>query len=309
MICTLTLNPALDITYVLEKVDFGDPERALEVIKTPGGKGINVSRALEGLGVESITMGLVGGFVGEEVLALVQDAGLRPRGIKIRNETRANVIILGKNDGRELAIRAEGPLVERAETNRLIWILLEETQECEFMVLSGSLPLGVSDNIYYSLIEVGKESNIKFILDTSGTPLRKGIEAGPYLIKPNLQELRNLAGEELADDESIIEFGMELSAKGIEVVVVSLGGDGAIMISGDEAWRGRVPFIPGDTVGAGDSMVAGMVMGLVERESLESVFRRGLACGFSAVANSGPGLCEPDTYRRGLEEASVERIR
>ncbi len=157
MIYTVTLNPTLDITFELEEILFGEPVKAVGVTRTPGGKGINVSRALRNMGVDSVAMGLLGGYRGEEVLDLLQKEGLILQVVKIKNETRTNITILGKKDGRELSIRAAGPLVETEETERLTEMLLEKAQAPEVLVLSGSLPKGVKADIYHAIITEGKK--------------------------------------------------------------------------------------------------------------------------------------------------------
>jgi 1-phosphofructokinase family hexose kinase len=308
MIYTITLNPTLDITYILERIDFGVSVRALEVVKTPGGKGINVSRALRAMGTDSVAMGMIGGYTGEEVLDLLHQEGLILQIIRIKNETRTNVIILGRDDEKELVIRAAGPPVEKTETESISRLILSEAQSPEIVVLSGSLPPGVSKDIYRSLIQAGGERGSRMILDSEGEPLRLGIEAAPYLIKPNQSELEELVGRELTTDDEIVGSCRELNERGIWMVVVSLGGDGAIMVTRDEAWRGYVPPIEDDTVGAGDSMVAGLVLGIVQYQSIDMIFKIGLACGVSAVMNAGPKLAAPATYEKAFKQIRVVKL-
>jgi 1-phosphofructokinase family hexose kinase len=309
MIYTVTLNPTLDITFELEEFLFGEPVKAVKVTSTPGGKGINVSRALRCMGVDSVAMGLLGGYRGEEVLDLLQKEGLILQVVKIKNETRTNITILGKKDGRELSIRAVGPDVETEESERLTELVLKKAQAPEALVLSGSLPHGVKEDIYHAIITEGKKQGIRIVLDSDGEPMRLGIEAGPYLIKPNRVELERLAGRALATDDEIVEFARGLVKKGVGVVVASLGSQGAVMVTGEGAWKGMVPPIDSeDTVGAGDSTVAGMVMGMVRGEAVEDMLQRGLACGLSAVMNPGPNLCSTGSYLQAAASVIVERI-
>lgn len=308
MIYTITLNPTLDITYVLERISFGEVAMAIEVQKTPGGKGINVSRALHAMGVDSVAMGLIGGHIGEEVLELLQEEGLILQIVKIRNDTRTNVVILGREDRRELVIRAPGPAVEPTATERLKNLVFGDAQSPQVVVLSGSIPPGVSVDTYRSLIVEGKARGSRMVLDSAGESFRRGVEAGPYLIKPNLGELEELAGRRLADEREIAVFAREIVSKGVGIVVISLGRDGALACTTDETWRGRVPGIDEDTVGAGDSMVAGLVLGIARYQPVEMVFRMGLAFGLSAVMNHGPGLTEPETYEKAFQLVKAERI-
>jgi len=308
MIYTVTLNPTLDITYVLEKIQFGEPVTAEQVLKSPGGKGINVSRALRAMGTDSVAMSMVGGHVGDEVLDLLQQEGLILQIVRIKNETRTNVVILGRQDGKELVIRAAGPPVEQTESQRLSNMVFQIAQTPEILVLSGSLPPGVSDDTYRSITQEGKSRGSKVVVDCEGEPLRAAIEAAPYMIKPNLAEFSQLAGRRLEGEAEIVEFAATLIDKGIKLVVVSMGKAGALMLTREETLRGTVPAVSDDAVGAGDSMVAGMVMGLVESLSLERVFQIGLAFSVSAVMNKGPQLTEPETFARAFPMIKVEKI-
>jgi 1-phosphofructokinase family hexose kinase len=308
MIYTVTLNPTLDITYVLEEISFGEPVTALEVLKSPGGKGINVSRALRSMGMDSVATTIVGGYAGEELLDLLQKEGLILQVVKIGSETRTNVVVYGRNDKRELVIRDAGPSVEETETEKISSFIFGVARSPEVLVLSGSVPPGVKADVYFHLIQEAKSRGIKTVLDSDGEPFRYGIEAGPYLIKPNLTELKWLAGGELDDENAVLEYCGGLLSNGVEIVVVSLGSGGAMMVTRDGAWKGTVPVIEENTIGAGDSMVAGILIGIVQSRPLEEVFQTGLACGVSAVMNPGPGLCEPATYKNALQKVQVRNI-
>lgn len=308
MIHTVTMNPTLDITYVLDRISFGEVATAVEVQRTPGGKGINVSRALHAMGVDSVAMGLLGGHSGVEVLELLQEEGLILQIVRIDSDTRTNVVVLGREDGRELVIRAAGPLVEENATERLGHLLFGDAVGPEMVALSGSIPPGASEDTYRALIARGNSRGSRMVLDSTGGTFRSGIEAGPYLVKPNLGELEELACRRLADDREIAGFARGLHSKGVSMVVVSLGRDGALLVTPDEAWRGFVPVVEADTVGAGDSMVAGLMLGISRDEPVETIFRTGLAFGLAAVLNPGPGLAEPALYDRAVKLVRVERM-
>lgn len=307
MIYTLTLNPTLDITYEVEEISLEKPVRAKVATETPGGKGINVSRVLKDMGVDSIAMALIGGYTGAEVLDLLHREGLILQVVKIKNETRTNIIILEKGGSREVVVRAPGPPVESDETETIKEMIFKMAKAPELMVVSGSLPPSVDEGIYRSLIETGKKRGTRFILDAAGKPLEEGVKSNPFLIKPNRAELEGLAGRELVDLEEILDFCRRLVDGGIEVVVVSMGSDGAAMVSEGGCWFGSGPVLMGDTVGAGDSMVAGLAMGIARSLSLEECFRMGLACALGAVMNDGPGLAVPRYYQKALGVVTIER--
>ncbi len=306
MICTVTLNPTLDITYEIERIIFQEPVKALAVHESPGGKGVNVSRALRSLGIDSLAIGLAGGFTGREVRYLLEQEGLDLHCLEIENETRTNVVVLGRDDGHELVIRSAGPSVSGQVAGKLPEFIFGLARPPGYLVLSGSLPPGLPEETYASLITEAGRRGLKAVLDSDGAPLKKGIEARPYLIKPNLGELERIAGRPLAGLKEVVSFAEDLVSGGVKVVVVSLGKDGALMVSDEGSWRGEVPAVERqDTVGAGDSMVAGLLVGLSRSLPLPEVFRMGLAGGASAVANPGPALCEPVSFENFLRQVKV----
>ncbi len=310
MIYTVTLNPTLDITYVVEDLQPDETNIASQVIKGPGGKGINVSRALHNMRVDSLALALIGGFTGTEVEFLLHKEGLLLWLVRIANETRTNVAVLNQKDGMEMNITAQGPRVKPVEHQTLVRILDEITQSPGHLVLSGSLPPAVHPDIYDSLIRKAKSKGLVTVLDTSGEPLRAGIIAGPDLIKPNLHELENLVGRRLASEAELLEAAGHVIEIGVGSVVVSLGEEGALMVEAERAWRGKGPVIQGrETVGAGDSMVAGLLMGMLSGKPPEEIFRTGLACGTAAVMSPGQQLCRPGTFKRALPRIKVAEIK
>jgi len=269
MIYTVTLNPTLDITFVVDELTFDGSTRARETIRTPGGKGLNVSRVLRAMGLDSIAMGVIGSYVGSEVMELLQREGLILQVIRISENTRTNVVILEKANGREMTINSKGPVVQESVLESISDLILKASHTPEIMVLSGSIPRGVGNDIYYQLIRGASKRGSRVILDSSGEPLRKGIEANPFMIKPNIEEISFLAGRKLSLESELVEFSRKLIGdNGIEVVIVSMGGNGAIMVTAESVWKGEVPFIDEDTVGAGDSLVAGVVMGIFNGEAI-----------------------------------------
>ncbi len=310
MIYTVTLNPTLDITYVVEELKPDETNIASQVIKGPGGKGINVSRALHNMRVDSLALALIGGFTGTEVEFLLHKEGLLLWLVRISNETRTNVVVLNQADGTEMNITAQGPRIKPVEHQTLTRILDEITQSPGHLVLSGSLPPAVHPDIYDHLIRKAKSKGLTAVLDTSGEPLRAGIMSGPDLIKPNRRELENLVGRELESEDALLEAAASVVASGVGTVVVSLGEDGALMVDAEHAWRGRGPKIQGqETVGAGDSMVAGLLMGMLGEKPKEEIFRTGLACGTAAVMSPGQQLVKPGTFKRALPRIKVEEIK
>lgn len=310
MIYTVTLNPTLDITYVVKDLQRDETNIASQVLKGPGGKGINVSRALHNLRVDSLALALIGGFTGTEVEFLLHKEGLLLWLVRIASETRTNVVIMNQKDGTQMSITAQGPRVKPVEHQTLVRILDEITQAPGHLVLSGSIPPAVHPDIYDHLIRSAKGKGLITVLDTSGEPLRAGIMAGPHLIKPNRHELENLVGRKLSEEKELLEAARSIVASGVQTVVVSLGEEGALMVDTERAWRGRGPVIRGkDTVGAGDSMVAGLLMGMLQAKPPDEIFRMGLACGTAAVMSPAQQLSKPGTFKRALPGIKVEEIK
>ncbi len=308
-IYTVTLNPTLDITYTIEEFVFGQPVKASQMVKCPGGKGINVSLALHAMGTESVAVALIGGHTGEEVRETLREMGLNFQFIKIENETRTNVIVLSRRDGRELIIRSAGPGVREKETEEVRALISRVARPPGFLVLSGSLPPGIKDDIYASLVAYGKSQGMKTALDADGDALRKGIQACPHLIKPNVEELSRLAGRSLSGVEEILDYARELVKGGVDTVAVSMGGEGGLLVNKYGAWLGEVEKVPREeTVGAGDSMLAGLITAMIQGKSTQEILFMGLAYGVSAVLNTGPGLCEPKTYAKARQMVKVRRL-
>ncbi len=303
-IWTVTVNPAVDKSSAVDNVV---PERKLRCQEPrfePGGGGLNVSRAIAKLGGESVAFYLAGGPPGLLLDRLLQEEGISCESIRTEGFTRDNLIVLENTTGLQYRFGMPGPLLRQAEWENLLEKLMGCGPKPEFVVASGSLPPGVPKDFYGRIARKVREFGAKPIVDTSGEPLARAVEAGLFLIKPNLRELEALTGKSLSGEEEqeawtrrIVEEG------GSEIVVVSLGAAGVIA-----AWKGgwervRAPTVPiRSKVGAGDSTVAGMVLGLERGLSVPDAIRFGVAAGAAAVMTPGTELCRrEDTeslYRR-----------
>lgn len=308
MLYTVTMNPTMDLTFVTERIAFGEPLRALQVQRTPGGKGINVSRALRSMEIDSVALAMVGGFVGDELVFLLREEGLDLEVVRLEGDTRVNVVVLGEEDKSELAIWAMGPEVTESELQQMVELMLSREGAVDLLVLSGSLPPGVDDGFYQRVIVEAGRRGIRTVLDSRGEPLKKGVEGAPYMIKPNLDELSGLAGRSLSGDDEVVGFAKELLGAGVVLVVVSMGRHGALMISHEGVWKGKVLPLAEDTVGAGDSMVAGLVAGITRGLPVDKAFHEGLAFSLSAVMNEGPGLTEPKTYGEAYSLVRIDKV-
>ncbi|MFN3396582.1 MAG: 1-phosphofructokinase family hexose kinase [Thermodesulfovibrionales bacterium] len=305
-IVTITMNPAIDKSSSVGNVV---AERKLYCTKPrfePGGGGINVCRAIKKLGGESLALYPSGGPTGQMLQFLFDQEGLTHRPITIKGWSRENLIVLEESTGQQFRFGMPGPELGDLEWQQCLEELLNIKPAPDYIVASGSLPPGVPIDLYARIARIGKEMNAKVIVDASGEVLKLALQEGVYLIKPNVREFRELVGGEIKEESQI-----KLAAKRIvesgkaEVVVISLGAAGAIFVS-EEAVEHIVP--PAVTiiskVGAGDSMVAGIVLSLSQGRPLKEAVRFGIAAGTAAVMTPGTELCRKEDTERLYKEIS-----
>ncbi|MFR9709658.1 1-phosphofructokinase [Paenibacillus sp. MB22_1] len=304
MIYTLTLNPSIDYIVEVDDLQLGGLNRMKRDLKLPGGKGLNVSRVLKRLGADTTAMGFLGGFTGDFIEAALQKEGIPADFVRIRGgETRINIKL---KHGEETEINGGGPPITAEEANALVE-KLSILREGDLVILAGSLPSTLPGDFYEQLIRMCQKQGAEFVIDTTGEPLRRALAYHPLLVKPNHHELAELFGVVIETREQLIAYGRKLLEEGAQHVLISMAGEGALLISGDEVYHANVP--PGkvrNSVGAGDSMIAGFTGMLALGGDLMEAFRAGVASG-SATAFSD------DLAERGLIEelrtqVSIEKI-
>lgn len=307
MIYTVTLNPALDRTLNVESLAPGQSTRIQSEARFAGGKGIDVSRALREMGSDNIALGLVGGFDGKELEGRLLLTGVACRFTHIANETRTNIIIQDESNGTETALLARGPEVQPSELMDFLDVL-EKSPDMDFLIISGSLPPGLTPEVYARMIAIGNQRGAKVVLDTAGDALRQGIRARPAIVKPNRTELAELAGRALPDIRTISDYSAGL-LDWVETVLVSLGADGIVMTTRQHVVHARPPKVAvKSTVGAGDCAVAGFVHGISVGESDTGALRRAVATGTAAALNAGTGLCRRADVDVILPQVSIEEV-
>lgn len=284
MIYTVTFNPALDYVMNAKNLSSNDINRAESVKIYYGGKGINVSAVLKELDIPSVALGFVGGFSGNELIRLMAEDGIQSDFIELEiGCTRINVKI---RSDKELDINADGPKIPEEKIEEL-FEKLDTLRDGDFLVLAGSIPSSLPKDIYCKIIEALQNKDIRIVVDTSGKALLNTLKFKPFLIKPNHHELGEIFGEELNDTEKIIEYGKKLQNMGAENVLISRGEKGAVLI--DETGKVHIAdAVKGklvNSVGCGDSMVAGFIAGYVEHEDFEYALKLSVAAA-SATAFS-----------------------
>ena len=284
MIYTVTLNPAIDYVMRADSINFGATNRSGSEELHLGGKGINVSAVLVELDEESTALGFVGGFTGKYLEAGLESSGIKTDFVHISSGiTRINVKLKSKN---ETEINAKGPSVTEDELSSLME-KLDGARSGDTVILAGSVPSSLPSDIYEKILERLDGCGVRFVVDAEGTLLLKSLKYRPFLIKPNLFELSQIAGRELKSDIDVENAARELQKMGAVNVLVSLGEGGAILIDENGKMnRASAPKIaPVDTVGSGDSMVAGFLSGV--KNGYEYALKLGVAAGTATAASTG----------------------
>ena len=296
MIYTITLNPALDRTLWVEKIQPDESNRIEREQRYAGGKGIDVSKVLVTLGVSNKALGFVGGFAGEELEGRLLNEGLTTDFIRISGETRTNIIVNDMSTATQTVFTARGPEINPHELMKLIQ-RVERLDEPEVLVISGSLPSGVHPEIYRKIIEMAKSRGARVILDTDGEALKVGIQGYPDAIKPNVHELSRLVGGELKEMEEIIRAAHNVREQGTGIVLVSMGARGILLVAEKERYLASPPEVQvKNTIGAGDSAVAGFIYGMVKGKSLDTALTYAVAAGTATTLRPGTALCRKEDF-------------
>ena len=301
-IVTLTINPSLD-----KSTDFTGliPEQKMRCEKPrydAGGGGINVSKAISKLGGSSLCVFTSGGSSGEMLEELIAKDGLKSIAIKTKNWTRENFIAFDTKTKSQYRFGFPGNEFSEDEKTKIVEIIKEI--KCNYLVISGSLNEGLPTNFYQKIVKIAKLSGIKVIVDTSGEALQKALETGVYLAKPNIGELAKLLGVERLELHEVEKAAKTLLENGsAEIIVVSLGVKGAILVTKEVTEFVKAPKIEKkSTVGAGDSMVGGMVWALSQNKTLKEVIQMGVCCGTAATMNEGTQLFKTDDVQKLFKE-------
>lgn len=284
MIYTLTLNPALDRELTIPAFHFDQVLRASQVRQDLGGKGLNVSRALKALGVDSTACGFIGGATGELLLAGLNDLGIPNDFTRVGGETRTNTSIVTEGHDRYLKVNMPGSAISKTGLATLLKTIRNLTKPGDWWVLAGSLPPGIPNNIYAEIIQEVESRNARVILDAEGDPLRSGCRAHPFLVKPNAMEAGQLVGGDIASLQEAARAARQIRDLGAQNVIISLGKQGAVFLFGQETRLATAPSIrEANPIGAGDALLAGILYGFCRNFSPDDVIRWGVACGTAAA--------------------------
>jgi 6-phosphofructokinase 2 len=297
-IVTVTFNPCIDKNTIIPSLA---PEKKLRCTTPefePGGGGINVSRVIKCLGGESLAIFPAGAHTGNFLKSLMKREGLQFATADTSSYTRENLIVLDESTKLQYRFGMPGNPITTEDCDALLAEV--EKADADYIIASGSLLPGMPVEIVQQVAQIAKVKGAKLVMDTSGEALKKALDVGVYLLKPNLGELSSLVGEEEVSHETVDEIAREIIAKGqSEIIVVSMGSHGAKLITRDEVHHVMAPLVKSvSTLGAGDSLVAGMTLALSRNWPLKEVLQFGVACGTAATLSHGSDLCSKKNVER-----------
>jgi 6-phosphofructokinase 2 len=309
LIATITLNPSLDQHITVDGLIIDGTNRWSRLHRYAGGKGIDVSRAIHEMGGRTVAYGFIGGPVGRAVEILLDEEDVPFSFTPIHRETRTNFIITDSRTWRQTRIDAPGPRISKDEFERFQRKMRRIRPSPDLVVVGGSLPPGIPNDVYYSIIMEAKTFGVRAILDSDGQWLAEGIKAKPYLVKPNVTEAEGLLGRELPDEDAIIKGTLDIVDMGVEIAVISRGEEGIIAATDKEVIKAVPPQVKvKSAVGAGDCTIAGLALKLANEESLFSACRLAVALGTAAVLTPGTELARRADVEELLPQVKVKRI-
>jgi 1-phosphofructokinase family hexose kinase len=309
MIYTLTLNPAVDRELTVPAMESDSVLRASEARVDFGGKGFNVSRLLKGMNESSIAVGFLGGNAGELLQKGLQSLGIGTDFVWVSEETRTNVSIVTQSHDHYIKVNEKGPLVDAAKQQELLDKIDSLAKNGDWWVLAGSLPPGVSNDIYARVVGVLNKHGANAVLDTSGESLKLGCAENPFLVKPNAEEAHELTGLPMATPDEIVSGAAEIRRMGPQNVVVSMGKAGALLHTADGTWLVHTPKIKEkNPIGAGDSMVGGLVWALTKGLALKEALGWGVASGAATASLPGTEVGSRPLIEELYSQVRYERL-
>lgn len=309
MIVTITLNPAVDQTIFLSGLELGEVNRYQESQLDPAGKGINVSRLAHRLGWPTIAFGFLAGEIGAIIEQALTSEGVQHQFVKVGGQTRLNTTLVDRTGKTSTGLYGPGPTINEKECAALDELVDFWMHGASVAVFAGSLPPGVPQDTYAGYIRLCRARGVKTILDADGEAFALGLAAGPTLVKPNRKEAEQVLGYPLRDLVSVVRGARELTSRGTESAVISMGASGAVAVSGDRVWLAKPPSIDlRSTVGSGDSMVAGLAMALAKGLPISEGLRFGTAAGAATAKVAGTALGTRADVEALLAEVKVEML-
>jgi len=308
MITTITLNPALDKLLSVYNIILGETNRTECLSQSPAGKGIDVAKILRDLDYEVSATGFLGGAVAEIFYKFLKDEKIKNEFIAINDTTRTNIQLFSKN-GQRTELLEKGPSVTAEECNLLKTKVIDLASKSSVIAICGSAPAGVSADYFAELIKISKASGATVITDTSGKLLQVALKEKSHLIKPNKAEMLELMGKEKAEISEIIEFAQKIVKDGIPYVLVSMGGDGAMLVCEKGVWRGKAPEVDvKSTLGCGDTMVGSLCVSFKEKHIPDVMLKNAIALSSANAMTFETAHITNEDYQRLLLKTYVEKL-
>lgn len=309
MILTVTLNAAIDKRYVVEGYQVGQVNRVKECSYVPGGKGLNVSKPAAIYGAEVVATGFVGGHSGNYIEDSLKPFGIKSEFYHVEAESRSCINIWDEVNHVQTEFLEPGFTLTEKEFEGFEEKFRTLVTDAKVVAMSGSVPKGLDGTAYQRLVKIGKKAGKQVILDISGKLLEMGIQASPTLIKPNIDEIRMLTGKTCNDIAEIIDAAKEIHKNGVKIVAVSLGADGSLAVGEEGTFRAEVPKIDAvNTVGCGDSMIAGFAVGMEEGLSLPEMLKKASAISAAAAMREETGFFVMQDMEKLLPEIKITKL-
>ena len=308
MILTVTLNPSVDRAIYVKECKLGDTNRVERTETDAGGKGINLSRVADELGAQTLATGFLGGGPGAFVTSVLKRQGVPCDFVPIEGDTRINFSVEDEARNPPTTFNESGPKIHAREWESLIDKCRHYAPQTRWACVGGSVPPGLSPDVYKTLLLLFKEGGCRTLLDADGEPLKSGLEAKPDLVKPNAKEAERLLGRPIKTDEDAVRAAREILELGVGAVILSRGEEGAVFVSKEGTWIGKSPKVDANsTIGSGDSMLGAHLWALEEGKGLEEAFQWGLAAGAATATTSGSEIARRGVIEKLFPSCVVER--
>jgi len=313
MITTVTLNPAIDIIMDLDKLLPNQYNATKKVERIPGGKGINISKAITVFGIDTMALGFLGGHAGHFIADKLRDYGITTNFWHIEEETRTNVIIIEHDNKIHTLISDPGPPISQRDLERFKSIFSRVMSQTRIVALSGSLPKDVPDDIYYQLIKLAQEKNVQTILDASGVPFEKGLEASPYLAKPDLRASNNrVFNKQIDSQENAIKIAHEILDRGVQIAVISYQDTKDIIANSEGVWLAEsINQQVVNIIGTAEAIIAGFAIKLVEEETrdMNQIIKFAMACGLASALTDEEEFHTKDDVLKCLNYIKITKLK
>jgi len=309
VILTVTLNPAIDQTLVLERFVAGDTLRVKSSRFDPGGKGINVSRVVHELGGESVALGFAPGGLGRYIEQTLRSLGVECDFVHTKGEARTNITIIDESRNMHTILSDPGPQTDVRFVEQLFGKLKKRLKAGDWLVIAGSIPPPLSPDIYAEIIDLARERGVHAVLDADGPALAAGASATPEMLKGNRREVERLLNRPLGDEESTLGAAQVLHGESIRMAVITRGREGAVAVTDHGSWRGVAPRVRAvSAVGSGDAFLGGVVLSLSRGMEMDDALRTGVAAGTACVLTPGTELCRRREVEILRPRVKVQRI-